>query len=129
MTIRRQGFLFLIVGGAQLVLDWLFFVALTAFGLPVAIANVSSRIVAASFGFWLNGRLTFAGPEGPRLGGARLVRYALTWLTMTVLSTLLVTWTAHAFDLRHAWLAKPCVEAVLAGLSFILQRHWVYRKS
>ena len=129
MNMGRQGFLFLIIGALQLVLDWLAFVTLTASGLPVVPANVISRISAALAGFWLNGRLTFAGPEGPRLGGVRLFRFALLWLAMTGLSTVLIAWTADAFDLRHAWLAKPGMEAVLAGLSFILQRHWVYRKS
>jgi len=127
MSIARQGLLFLLVGAFQLLLDWLLFVALSALGVQVALANVSARISAALAGFWLNGRLTFAGPAGPRLGGRRLVRFLFLWLVMTALSTALIAWTAGAFGLQHAWLAKPGIEALLAGLSFLLQRHWVYR--
>lgn len=127
MSLGRQGLLFLLVGAMLFTLDWLAFVTLTAFGWPVAHANVTARVVAALMGFWLNGRLTFAGPGGPRLGGSRLLRFILLWTVFLVLSTLCVAWTAESFGLRHAWLAKPVVEAVLAVMSFFLQRHWVYR--
>lgn len=127
MSIGRQGLMFLMVGALLFTLDWFAFVTLTAFGWPVAHANVAARVLAALMGFWLNGRLTFAGPGGPRLGGSRLLRFILLWMVFLVLSTLCVAWTASTFGLRHAWLAKPVVEAVLAVMSFFLQRHWVYR--
>ncbi len=127
MSIGRQGPLFALVGGLQWFVDWLVFVVLSASGMAVAPANVLARLIAAGAGFWLNGRLTFADQAGARLGGARLLRFGLLWLALTALSTGLITRTASAFGLREAWLAKPLVEALLAVVSFVLQRHWVYR--
>ncbi|HLF29629.1 MAG TPA: GtrA family protein, partial [Xanthomonadales bacterium] len=87
MSVGRQGLLFLLIGAALFTLDWLSFVTLTAFGLPVVGANVAARVLAALMGFWLNGRLTFAGPGGPRLGGFRMLRFVVVWLALMVLST------------------------------------------
>jgi putative flippase GtrA len=94
MSVGRQGLLFLMIGAMLFALDWLSFVALTAVGMTVVGANVAARVLAALIGFWLNGRLTFAGPGGPRLGGTHLLRFILLWLVFLGLSTLCVAWTA-----------------------------------
>ncbi len=127
MSLPRQGILFLLVGGTQLLLDWAVFVGLTWAGLAVIPSNIVARACAAGSGFWLNGRFTFARDSVARLGGTRLVRFALLWCALTVLSTFLLGRLAGISGLEWAWLAKPLVEAVLAVMSFFIQRHWVYR--
>ncbi|MFT4256651.1 MAG: GtrA family protein [Pseudoxanthomonas sp.] len=127
MSLLRQGRLFLIVGALQLLLDWAVFVALTGLGAPPAPGNVCGRIAGAALGFWLNGRWTFAQDGQARLGWQRLLRFIAVWLLLTALSTALVTLVAAHLGLHHAWLAKPLVEAVAAGVGFFLWRHVVYR--
>lgn len=123
----RQGATFIAVGLLQLALDTLLFVALTAVGVGPAIANPLARASAAGVGFWLNGRHTFADAAGPRLGAQRFWRFAITWLSLTVISTLAVSALAHGPGLHAAWLGKPVIEALLAVVSFTVLRQWVYR--
>lgn len=123
----RQGASFVLVGLLQLLLDWAVFVALSAWGLPPATANVIGRVAGAVLGFWLNGRVTFARDGNARLGWQRFGRFAIIWLMLTVASTVLVTWVASQLGLQQAWLAKPVIEAALAVVAFFLWRHVVYR--
>ena len=127
MPLLRQGSHYLAFGLLQLALDWALFVALTAAGLPAAPANLASRTSAASLGFWLNGRYTFADGQGSRLGWRRFARFWMLWLVMTALSTLLVAMVETRLGLRWAWLAKPVVEAGLAVANFFLMRRLVFR--
>lgn len=127
MLILRQGLSFGIVGGIQLLLDWGVFVLGSALGVPVPAANLAGRVAGASLGFWLNGRVTFRAQGARRLAGRPLRRFLLMWAALTVVSTLAVDAVARLLDLESAWLAKPVVEALLAGLSFFVSRHWVYR--
>lgn len=126
-ALARQLPLFLLVGGAQVLLDWAVFVALTHVGLSLALGNLAGRLCGACLGFWLNGRYTFAGDGRVRLDGIHLFRFSVAWLAMTVLSTLLLALVQDHFDLRAAWLAKPAVEAVMAALGFVVWRQWVFR--
>ncbi|MCP1582733.1 GtrA family protein [Pseudoxanthomonas mexicana] len=126
-TLVRQGGSYLIVGLLQLLLDWLVFVGLTAFGVPAASGNLAGRVSGALLGFWLNGRVTFARSGEVRLGWWRFVKFLLVWIPLTVISTLAVTWVAGSLGLAHAWLAKPLVEGALAVVAFFLWRHVVYR--
>lgn len=126
-ALLRQGVSYLVVGLLQLALDAGLFVALTAGGLTPIFANPLARASAAGLGFWLNGRFTFAAADGPRLGGRRFWRFALTWISLTVLSTAAVSALVHGAGLHAAWLGKPVIEAVLALVSFTVLRQWVYR--
>ena len=126
-VLTRQIVLFLIVGAAQVLLDWAVFVGLTAAGLPLVAGNLAGRLSGASIGYWLNGRHTFASDGRARLGGAHLRRFVVAWLLLTALSTLLLSGVAQRYDLRAAWLAKPAVEALIAGLGFVVWREWVFR--
>lgn len=126
-VLLREGVRFIAVGLAQLVLDWLVFVALTALGVPVAPGNVAGRVSGALLGFWLNGRVTFARDGAPRLGWWRFAKFLLVWVPLTMVSTMAVAWMAVSMGLAHAWLAKPLVEGVLAVVAFFLWRHVVYR--
>lgn len=116
-----------VIGALQLLVDWSLFVLLTAIGMPVAGGNLAARVGGACLGFWLNGRYTFAGPEGSRANGRALWRFALVWLTLTVLSTVAVVAVARWLGLHGAWLAKPLVDAALAVAGFAAARWWIYR--
>jgi putative flippase GtrA len=126
MSLLRQGRWFAAVGGVQWLVDWGVMFFLSHAGVPVAVANVAGRVSGAAFGFWLNGRVTFARDErAPRW--RQLLRYVALWCATTTLSTLALSAIDAAFGLRGAWLGKPLVDGVLAIASFLASRHWVYR--
>jgi len=125
--IARQGASFVLAGALQLMLDWVVFVALTALGMAPAPANLAGRVCGALLGFWFNGRYTFAGRDGARLGWRRFLRFAAIWLVLTAVSTATVAWVAAQLGLQQAWLAKPLVEGALAAVAFFLWRQVVYR--
>ncbi len=125
--LARQLLVFGLVGAAQVLLDWMVFVALTHAGMLLALGNVLGRLCGACLGFWLNGRYTFAADGRPRLDREHLSRFVIAWLLLTAASTLLLLAVASRFDLRAAWLAKPAVEAMMAGIGFVVWRHWVFR--
>lgn len=127
MSIVQQGSRFLFIGGCLVLVDWGVFVLLTAVGVDTSVANVCGRVVGALLGFVANGRITFGSPGAPRLGRRHFGRFVLLWLAMTLLSTWLVSGVAAQLSLQMAWLGKPLVEGVLASVSFIVSRHWVYR--
>lgn len=127
MSLLRQGRDFVLVGLAQLLLDWGVFVLASACAVPVPAANLCGRVAGAMLGFWLNGRVTFADAGQARLGWHRFARFLPLWLLLTACSTLLVGVVGAQAGLRWAWLAKPVVEAGLAAASFLLWRHVVYR--
>ena len=123
----KQGMSFIAAGALQLLLDWAVFVALTSLGASPVIGNLAGRVCGALLGFWLNGRITFADPGQPKLGWRRFLRFLAVWLTLTLVSTVLVASTAAQLGLQQAWLAKPLVEGALAVVAFFLWRHVVYR--
>lgn len=127
MSLLRQGRHYLAIGLLQYLVDWGTLVALSHAGITVEVANIAGRIAGATLGFWLNGRITFAG-EHTRIGRRQLLRFVLLWLTTTALSTLAMGSIEDLASLRWAWLAKPAVEMTLAGASFLVSRHWVYRR-
>ena len=121
-----EATLFVVVGGAQLLLDWAAFVVLSYAGCTLLVANVVARFAGAMLGFWLNGRYTFLR-ESAGLNGAHLARFVIFWLIATLISTLLLE-VAHGYvRLEMVWLAKPVIEAMLAVCSFLVSRNWVYR--
>ena len=123
----RQGRDYLIVGLLQWLLDWGVVVSLTHIGLPVAPANVLGRITGALLGFWLNGKLTFAGDRNT-IGAAQFQRFMVMWVTTTLLSTWVLTQVDDLFGLRWVWLGKPAIELALGAVGFLLSRYWIYRR-
>lgn len=127
MSLTRQGRNYLTIGILQWLLDWAMVVALSHAGLAIEAANVLGRIAGAALGFWLNGRVTFAG-EHTTVGGPQFARFGVMWLGTTVVSTWSLGMIENAVGLQSAWLAKPAVELVLGIVGFGLSRHWVYRR-
>jgi putative flippase GtrA len=121
--IGRQLAFYFVVGISQLVIDWLCFVMLTAWGMPVAPANVIARIFAAVLGFTANGTVTFKS----RLRPTHLARFVATWIPLTLANTLVI-WALEAVGGLHlAWLIKPLVDALTAVAGFLVARHWIFQ--
>lgn len=127
MSLLRQSRSYLVIGGLQWLLDWAVMVALSHVGMPVRQANVAGRVCGALLGYWMNGKITFAG-EDTAVGRVQLQRFALMWIGTTIVSTWAIGQVDDVLGLRWAWLAKPLVELALAAVGFILSRHWVYRR-
>ena len=127
MSLKRQGRHYLTIGLVLWLVDWGVMVGLSHAGLAVAPANIAGRISGALLGFWLNGRITFAG-EGNDVGRRQLGRFTLLWLLTTLASTWALTAIDAAIGLKWAWVAKPAVEMALGGIGFMVSRHWVYRR-
>ncbi|MBU8977586.1 MULTISPECIES: GtrA family protein [unclassified Lysobacter] len=123
----RQGSSYLVIGLLQLLVDWAMFVSLSAMGLAVEPANVLGRVSGAVLGFWLNGRVTFAG-EDTKVGRRQFARFLTMWIATTVVSTWSLGHVDDTVGLQWAWVAKPAIELVLASVGFVLSRHWVYRR-
>ncbi len=127
LSLTRQGRHYLMIGGVQWLVDWGVMVSLSHLGMPVEPANIAGRISGAALGYWLNGKLTFAGND-TALGPTQLQRFLLMWLFTTAISTWAMGSIDDWFGLKWAWLAKPGVEAVLGLFGFVLSRHWVYKR-
>lgn len=121
----RQGLGFSLIGGLQLMLDWGVMMGLSASGVPLPVANVAGRVAGASLGFWANRRITFQRQDGSAT--RHLLRFLLLWSVLTTVSTLQVEFVAVHGGLSRAWLLKPLIEAVLAVISFLVSRQWVFR--
>lgn len=126
MTLRRHASHYLAIGFAQWLLDWGVMVGLSHLGLRVQPANIAGRIAGACVGYWLNGKLTFAGDD-TAVGRTQFFRFLLMWLLTTTLSTLALGHIDVVLGLKWAWAAKPAIELVLGVLAFLLSRHWVYK--
>jgi putative flippase GtrA len=127
VKILGDGLRFSAIGAIQVVMDSTTYILLTQLGLATLPANVCGRCMGALFGFWLNGRVTFARSEQPHLH-LRFARYLILWIVLTTISTLsLITIAAHG-GLARTWWCKPLIEIVLGITSFLLSRHWVYRR-
>ena len=127
MTLGRHARHYLLIGGVQWLVDWGVLVLLSHWGMAVEPANVAGRVAGALLGYWLNGKLTFAGDD-TTVGRTQLTRFVLMWLGTTAISTWSLGSIDHALGLKWAWLAKPAVELALCVVGFVLSRHWVYRK-
>ncbi|CAA9310791.1 MAG: hypothetical protein AVDCRST_MAG71-659 [uncultured Lysobacter sp.] len=127
MSLTRQGRHYLAIGMLQWLVDWGVMVGLSHLGLPIEPSNVAGRVSGAALGFWLNGRITFAGSE-TAIGRRQFMRFAMMWVLTTVISTWSLGAINRAVGLKWAWLAKPAVELVLGAAGFLLSRHWVYRR-
>lgn len=125
---QRQLLLYGVMGGLQLLADWLCFVTLTLAGMDVVSANLVGRVVGATLGFWLNGRHTFADAQSrPSLGRRQAMRFAIGWLLTAALSTSAV-WLLDGFaGLEWAQAGKVLVDSALALLGFVLSKYWIFR--
>jgi putative flippase GtrA len=127
----RQPPLFLLAGLLQYILDSIAFSLLIYFGVATSSANVLSRAMAAVIGFGFNRYVTFGQREETlRRLTASLLRFAVLWLVLTAASTVLILALSRSFgeEVGERIVYKLAVEAVLAVISFLASRYWVYRR-
>lgn len=119
-----QGSRFVVVGLAQMAVDFAIFVVTLRLGLDIGYANVAGRIAGAASGYLINGSWTFRAGSERMLGGMSLSRYAFAWTVLTLVGT----WAVWALSLlgTNPLGAKLLVEGMLAIASFIVMRVWVY---
>ena len=127
VSLSRQGRNYLIFGALQYCVDWSVMVGLSHLGMPVEAANLAGRISGAMLGFWLNGRFTFAS-ENTAVGKRQFGRFVMLWLGTTLVSTCAISLIDTYAGLKWTWAAKPVIEVILAGVGFLVSRHWVYRR-
>jgi putative flippase GtrA len=127
VKILGDGARFIVVGAIQVVVDSATYIVLTKLGIATPPANICGRCVGALFGFWLNGRVTFARNEQPHLR-LRFARYLILWIVLTAISTTALLTIAARGGLARTWWCKPLIEIALGVTSFLVSRHWVYRR-
>ncbi len=117
---------YLSIGAFQFALDFILFLLLQQLGIALVVANTTSRLTAATAGYYLNKKFTFSVEPVP--GRAMMLRYWLFWAFMTVLSSLLIfTWGKLLGDLLAIGLGKFVIESFLCLFGFFISRTWVYR--
>ena len=84
MSLGRHARHYLLIGGVQWLVDWGVMVLLSHFGMVIELANVLGRVAGALLGYWLNGKLTFAGDD-TAIGRTQLFRFILMWLGTTAI--------------------------------------------
>lgn len=126
-SLFQQGLGYGLVGVLALVVDWGCFVTLTWFGIATVPANLLARLSGAGIAYLLNGMFTFRDHAGSRLGWRRFARFSTAWIVLTAASTLVMQAVQANAGLQWAWLAKPVIEVVLAGISFLAYRYWIYK--
>ncbi len=123
----REAFRFGVVGGGQIIVEWILFVAVTSLGVLAGPANVLARLCVAGLGYLANAHYTFAARRQEPLDRRVFGRYVLVWVVATTLSSVAVGWAEYQWGLSTAFVLKPFVDVCLAGASFLASRHWVYR--
>ncbi|TAL97275.1 MAG: GtrA family protein [Paraburkholderia sp.] len=127
MSLAAQGFSYGIIGGIQLLTDWACFVGLTWLGVHTVTANITGRVLGALFGFWLNGRGTFAAEIDGKLLPRHFLRFMVSWTTMTIASTLILSLVNRSSGLHLAWVVKPFADGILAISGFLISKYWIYK--
>ena len=125
---QRQLIFYVAFGFTQLFVDWAGFLLLSHIGVPLAVANPTSRLFAAVVGYLLNATLTFKRSALDRhVNVGSFLRYAALWLATTVCSTLLIAGATSIFGNSSLPIVKLLVEGIMACLSFVSMKFWVYR--
>ena len=125
--LSRQEARYVLVGLAQLTLDWTLFVVITAAGVPTALANTLGRVLIAILGYHLHAQYTFGNPRSAGRGWVRFAKFATTWVSLTAVRTLVMYAVREEWGLYAAWACKPLVELCIAVVSYFLLKRWVYR--
>lgn len=116
-----------LVGLAQIAFDTAVFSLLFALGVDAAWANIAGRVAGIPLNFYLHGRFTFADGQAAPLGTRRFSRYVVLWTSLTLASTGLIHVADQLLPSHWVYLAKPAIELMLAAVSFVVARQWVYR--
>lgn len=111
---------FAIVGVLQNALNVAVFAVATGLGVHYRVAAVVAAVAALLASFVLNRGWTFPGRTGP------LYRYALVFASAVALGVVLLTFFVEVAGLPEV-AAQVAAIIVVAPLSFLVQRAWVFR--
>ena len=125
MSLRRHIGGYAVVGLVQWLVEYGLMVGLRAWLMPVEPANVIGRLCGALLGYWFNGRFTFKG-QGRKVDRIAFLRFALMWVALTTVNTLILDWIEDHHGLRTTWAGKPAVDLFTGLIGFVLSRYWVY---
>lgn len=130
--INTKTLLFALSGGLQYLFDIGIFSLATLLGVNVQLANISSRFLAAGFGFGFNGWIVFGHLK---TSDKRQVLYSGAKFcallgVMTLLSTVLITLGIYCFgqSTKSILTIKIVIELLLGFLSFLAQQQLIFRK-
>lgn len=119
-------FKYLTVGLFQFILDLGLFLLLQKIGLPLFVANVISRLTAATTGYYLNRQFTFS--ITPTTDYSMAIRYWSFWIFMTMLSTGLIMILQNLFPANSSLgIGKFIVESFLCVVGFLISKFFVYK--
>ena len=131
---NKQVTLFTIVGFIQYIIDCGLFIFFSNLNVDIETANVLCRCLAAITGFSLNRTLTFRykGTIKAHIH-VQAIRFIILWAALTVISTVLIILVNHLFPGEDSSgnfgilaIGKLIIEALLAVVSFIISKFWVY---
>lgn len=131
-AILRQLVAFVLSSGLGFLVDIVVFVLvidLVYGGHPtlraVGVATVTARVISALTNYAANHLIVFrSGTQVHR----SLPRYAALAVSLLLASWLLTTGLSHVMDGHVVW-AKLIVDSALFFVSYLVQRHWVFRRA
>lgn len=90
------------------------------------LSNVLARVVSATFNFTVNRRFVFADGGAVSSVGVAVLKYAALAVSILALNTGLLTVLVDVVGFSAVW-AKPVVEIVMFGVSYVVQKTVVFR--
>lgn len=126
MTLPRQMWRYLLVGGVVYLIDFAVYAAVVQVSPQTyLLANGMGKIAGAALGFVLHRRFTFSGAH--RDGAERQILFyaGLLLFNLALSSTLL--WFALVVVGADALIARVAVDGLVILMSFLGMRLWVYR--
>jgi putative flippase GtrA len=123
---RRRWFRFGLAGALNTAFGYGAYALLLALGLHYALANLGALALGVCFSFRTHATLVFGHSHG-RAFGPLFGRYVLGWLVLYALNVAAIAVLLRA-GLGPYAAGALCV-APLAVLSYLVQRHFVFRRS
>lgn len=123
---RRRWFRFGLTGVLNTAFSYGAYALLLALGLHYALANLGALALGVCFSFRTHATLVFGHAPG-RAFGPVFVRYVLGWLVLYGINVAAIAVLLRA-GLGPYGAGALCV-APLAVLSYLMQRHFVFRRS
>ncbi len=124
--LSAQFVLYAVIGVIQLAADALLFFMLARWGMDGFLANTISRLSAGLLGYLCHALFTFRSDRPPH-STASLLRFLAWWLLCTALGGWVLNFSIQALGTGTSVLGiKVALELVLAALSFVVLRFWVF---
>ena len=97
-----------------------------SFGMSLFLATIIARVISSLFNYWVN--KTYVFQHHAAFSGS-FVKYYILWLTLILLSYLLVYISAPLVPFIPVVWLKLVIDALLGILSYQVQLHWVFKRN